>query len=463
MESYGVGLACKRREIPFGMVKGVSDYAGEDKKEGSPKADSYRLAALASAAAFAFQVLTDKKFRSQLPRLADRRGWGQSACVWSQDQAPGICAHRDFHTRMVARLSDSETFSRYRPCVDAPKFLGLNKNEILGSRLVEGVKSVDYSTYLTNALNRHGARLILLYPYSVKDLLSFFWSIGDENLRKKVFKMEALLSDTSTNATDRIGELTRNAIGLGIEAHYSHRHFIETNKICWEMIKNGKGISAIANKICRIMCLYHKDLFGISTNPAFLMYIAMCGVYVPTLLATSKVLEDFDPDEATYVLLDESPPRQRKGERHRPARDESQALTMCLKYSARSKLLTVLGWCESRPMECGAGNILSLAHDVQVWLDAFRKNGQNLPSSNRYQLFPVGQLLQIHDQELKKSNKTLWTYRDQENEKARSLVQEYFNNITALEPSLTELDSGDGGRRALGYDSDLTGGSSANA
>jgi len=438
MESFGVGMACKRRNIPFGIVKGVSDYAGKDKKKGSRNADSYRLAALASATAFVFDVLTDRSFRKQLPLPGQRCAWSRSACVWSPSNAPQICRNEGFLTGAQDELSEQRILLRDRPCVETEPVLGLpSENKvILGSRLVEQVTTFDYSDYIKHALDEANANLILLFPYSVRELLSFCDSSGSAKLRQLVkdFPGESRieLHEARNNRRDK-------AFGLGMEAFIEHTHFKRTNEVCVEMLLQGKKFAEIAQRICRIMCIPEKNLEGISEDPAFLMHITMCGLFVPTLLAKQSIIEEFRADEATYVLPKKETFEQAPGGRADDAAcNQDQAVTMCLKYSDRSKLLTVLGWCGARPTGGRNSKILELADSVKEWLDGLRRGGRaQLTNDTRYRLFPVTRLLTRYGYQL---DSLFQRFASNLPESHYSKALSYFNDVMEMEPNLEEID-----------------------
>ena len=385
MESYGVGLCCKRRQTPFGMIKGISDLAGVDKKEGATTKDAYRLAAIASASAVAFHILCDATFVGSLPDRARCHGWSRSACVWCEASKPNRCC------RQYEATAEHNLFFQQRPCTDIGDIR--DATELAGARLFDGIESTTYSTYVEEEVAKGSfSQLLLMFPYSVEELFSFLH--GYQELRPLIRSMRELVRKWDDGQTTVSADLIAAAIELGKKANGMHGHFRQVGQFCTNMIM-GRNVrdpgrpapevtfADVAKKICRVMCLYDNDRDGIMANPAFLLHIFMCGLSVPTLLASQQLVKDYGADEATLISVNSE-----------AALPPGTTVTKCLKFSDRGKLLAVTGSCSSKPHVCGHNAVHRFAEVVRKALGRITEPAdvaQHL--SGKFSIFPAWELL----------------------------------------------------------------------
>jgi hypothetical protein len=250
--------------------------------------------------------------------------------------------------------TEENILSRYRPCINTST-LEIPNPELV-TRVFQQAKSTDYSDCLARIVGKPRARLVLLFPYSVQDLLSFFYNIMEVSERAPVERLQSDLFEFLRDPTDAGKQrlLVDDAINLGKYGYENHKHFRGSNEYCAEQIRAGKQFGEIAKTICRVMFIPSKDLPQLFTNPGFMMHILMCGLCVPTLIASSPVLGKYNADEATYIEF--------AGGKLTPK------TTLCLKYSDRSRLLAVFGSCDARPDGCNDSTIYELFEDIGGWL-----------------------------------------------------------------------------------------------
>lgn len=378
MESYGVGLCCRRRNTGFGMIKGISDLAGGDKKAGSEEGNRFRLAAIASASALAFEVICDDGFlRSMAPR-EDRYGWSHGACIGSNPETARRCL-------VPFKVMDEKgRFLQARPC-NSPREVR-HGQEVVGSRLIEGVTSAMYSECVQRIVKADFERLVLVFPYSIEDLLAFFYGMPNE-FRRTVIKMRTVIHKKrggKNNNHRRAAILKAQAIQLGKLAYNAHPHFGATNVACAKWIREGQTFGQIAKKVCRVMCIQDKDLSDLRSNPAFLLHVFMCGLCVPTFLARQTTIDRYGADEATFVsvLADE-------------LTEPSKVVTKCLKYSDRGRTLSVIGSCEQLPDGCRRSSAHDFAEEVTRHVQGL---SGRLPArgGGTFEIFPALGLLDHH-------------------------------------------------------------------
>jgi len=279
---------------------------------------------------------------------------------------------------------------------------------------------------------QHLDRLILLFPYSVHDLLSFFRNteeMNEDDLRT-IMTLGKFVPNKNTKR-DKLSHIRSLAISLGEKAYWAHPHFDATNRCCAKWIASGKHFSEVAERFCRVICIRDEDRRLLARDPRFLMHVFMNGLCIPTLIANSAPLGDFGADEATYFSRDSADGISSVG-----AELNARSVTFCLKYSDRSKLLALLGRCDSVPRPCAESKAFRMFEDIKEWLKANWELTFPPNPSGRYQVFPALRLLAqlgfgLQDALLKYP--TLFPDYGKLNSKERGEVDRYFERLSAIE------------------------------
>jgi len=388
MESFGVALFCKARKIGYGIIKGICDLAGYGKN------DEFRLCAQSSAAAFALAIITDKGFYETLLDAPNERfGSGRNACIWPCDGSS--------YSRCVGNWPESEDrfLVCYRPCNESPLLKLPTGSELVGARLFQHTKSIEYSACVENLIKDglksqkrdHTYRMVLLFPYSVQDLLIFFYNTktftADD--RGKILELQRFLPDGNNTAEEQV---STHAIYLGEKAYQHHAHFDASNRICAEWIASGMGFEEIAQQICRVICIREEDKQYLIQDPRFLMHVFMCGLCVPTLIASKGAIEDYGTDEATYWNC-----RATSDSTSIDPVSSAGGNTLCLKYSDRSKLLALLGRCDAKPHSSPGSAAFDMFTDIEKWISRNLATAEPAGNASRYEVFPALQLLRHHN------------------------------------------------------------------
>jgi len=376
MESYGVALCCSERQIPFSVVKGISDLADDT------KTDSYRLAALSGATSFSLAMVLSKPHLYEILTW-DRHGWSESACVWPTEGGRRACAYS-------CRTGEGARFSRWRNCTHG---LFTSGRELDAVRVLESVESTEYSRYIERVLEENSAVVRLVFPYDVKELLAFLRSTtlrdGAERLEKLLRRMGGVR--TSARKGGKKGEawkaLKKQVIDIGFESYQQHSHFRVSNELCASKIGKTDGLQLheLAKQVCRVVSVPYENVHSIIDDPAFLLHIRMCGVCVPTILA--KRDRDAGYDEATFVVRESAA----------ELRDSQEQTSACMKYLQESGLLMVFGTCSSQPQATGKHKLFKALNDVEKWLNVVAKKPKEICKDNGLAPFPVALLLERHE------------------------------------------------------------------
>lgn len=392
MESFGVGLFCDKRskkseiDLHYGMIKGICDLAGEDKD------DRYRFCALASATSFLLDVITEESFYKQfIESKAERLDSGKSACLWPKDT---LSLQRCVTTW---DLSEANTLSAHRPCTDSG-LAGLNRDsELQGARLFHDTESSDYSQCVTSFLNtRIGYdssqmrnRLLLLFPYSIHDLLNFFRNMnpGEAGTPPRIHALGSYMPRGDSTREER-KKIKGDAIYLGDWAHKKHTHFREANAMCARWIAAGKTFNDISEKICRVICIPNEDRVRAIHDPRYLLYPFMCGPCVPTLIASESVIRDYGADEATYFNF-----KPKRGRTRGITSVQDMGVTLCLKYADRSKLLAIIGRCDQVPEQCSNLKAFKLFETFEKWIGEQGRAHHGGAKYQHFMKFPMFRLL----------------------------------------------------------------------
>lgn len=364
MEAFGFAKACQLRNIPFGVIKGVSDYAGADKQ--SDQADKYRFAAITSASAFVLTLLEEDIFVNEVVTKFHRL-WDRTACIWTDGkiQKCGLLTSNN-HT-------EKTFFNPKRECTE-PQYAPqkIIKKQVLGSNLFEDIDTQDYSTWIANAMDDTNANILLMYPYTTRELLAFLASSQNIDWQNEIKNIEKMSHETLTDSNNL--ELINAVKKLGGKGKSAYTHLSISDNLCAKMIESNNNFAEIAKRICRIV-FYRND--HDKNTPLKLLHPAICGITVPTILASPKVAQDFFADEVTFIRIS----------------GKNGTITRCLKYSEKSKLLILLGRCDNLPnQDTNCGKIHDLSNDVFEYLIDFNQN-----DGHRYKVFPTIKLLKEFD------------------------------------------------------------------
>lgn len=384
MESYGVGLCCDTLKIPYAVVKGISDFGGNEATQASKEKDTYRLAAITSATSFALSVVLDPMFVSYMMKILDHKGWERSACVWSKQtplQAQGC------HT--TSTPSELDILCRRRPCSES--FLFNVKRELLGSRVIEEVSADDYSEQLRDLLKEHTTGMDFVFPYDISDLLIFLQATP--SLRNDLDKnrIDELLHGAWQQRPNQKADLKSSSdpyisefIEIGKAAYKHLPHLRETNERCEALIRGGCSYFDVAEHFCRVMYFPFSAWDTVKSEAAYLTHIFMCGPCVPTLLLTTS--SRLPHDDATYV--------------RRPLKCNISTfiptgpVTVCMKYSESSRLMVLASTCDlDTPHAQGDVRIFDFSREVRSLVDRCRQHPSNKAAWNDFSPFPLRTLL----------------------------------------------------------------------
>lgn len=375
MEAFGFATACEMRGVPFGVVKGVSDLAGIDKTS-KHEADAYRLAAIASSSAFVYSLLKQLDFLLTVRNNLNHSSWHQKSCIWTEGKyGCGL---------LSGRQNENAIFSHERPCItteNAPQ--RIKTQEVLKNRLFENVHARVYSEWLATAMKDPKSKVILLYPYTIRELITFIDNKKDSRLVNNISDYNRLYDQKVRNLEEN-KQLASLAMEIGAHGKIQYQHLSDGDRICADMILHKKDFLTIANRICRVVFIQDRDLKEMQNNPAWLLHLAICGICVPTFIATSRVVGDFFADEATFIKSPEG---------------KVNSIIHCLMYAEKSRLLTLLGRCEPLGENAKSADIFDLARDVFKHLSICKTDNRVLEglTPSRYNVFPCTRLLENHN------------------------------------------------------------------
>lgn len=410
MESYGVALACLQKGIPLGVVKGISDLAGGDKAAQSKDKDKYRLAAIASASAFVATLIKDRQFIATVQAMPGPVGWSRRSCIWSTTGLDECL--------LIQEQPEKEVRYRRRPCTNLTSSPLANR-EVPRGTLYEDVAARDYSAYIESILKVGDAQIVLVYPYTTRDLLAFCANSGQQILREDIPVLEDLARRKRRSKEDT-KHLARLALRLGKTARRAFPHFEAGDRACLRRIAAGISFAELAGRVCRVVFMRRDDQRVEFKNPAMLMHLGLCGFLVPTFLVDEDLAGDFYADEATYVRIAQT------GE---SPEETSTTMTTCLKYADRSKLLMVLGRCDDLPDALERGRIFGLVKSIQDEIDR-RRTGSLVPeeAGSRFRVFPAIGLTE----KFKRTWKTLMPEVSIEEDEKKNLSK-YIRRLRKLE------------------------------
>lgn len=370
MESYGIGLYCSKLRIPFLVIKGISDYGGDDKRgENTQEKDRYRLAALCSASAFAMKLLDEASFL-HIANGDPPPGWSQTVCLWGRHKRAS--GKQPQQCSLVA-VPVKEFAVRERQCMRTDVFP--ESQEVLSSRVFEDIDATQYSRHLQDVMALQRARTMLVFPYSPDDFISFLMHGKHEDLKKQAEELRGMIDTRNPIATPNdIGE---RAMQIGLVVRKAYPHFWSGDEICARQIAKGLSFRDIAQSVCRIVVISDKDRSDVWHNQALMLQIAALGVCVPTFLARPGFGTDYFADEATYV--------------QQPVNDDVWS-TQCLKYADKAHLLIVLGRCGPARDHGTVSKSFRFVSDWRRLIDEPDK-GSVTPWRPHYSVFPCLRLL----------------------------------------------------------------------
>ncbi|MDR3548190.1 MAG: hypothetical protein P4M11_08010 [Candidatus Pacebacteria bacterium] len=390
MESYGVGLFCKSNQINYGIIKGICDLGGEKKD------DYYRLCALSSASAFAFKLVTDERFYSQFVISKHGRTFsGRTACIWPN--AP------DLHKKCVSFYDPSSKnfIASRRPCTDTNLVNFKDNTELPGARLFQQTESIEYSQCVANFISdrigfedgKKNNRLLFLFPYSVHDLLNFFRNTAalNPNELENVITLEQYAPQRQNQNQTSQNDIINYSKYLGKWAYTYHAHFNAANKMCASWIASGKKFSQIAQKMCRVICIREEDRASLAHDPRFLLHLFMCGLCIPTIIASKSTVLTYGADEATYFNF-----KPRNGDCGKRVATTDASNTLCLKYSDRSKLLALLGRCGNLPRPYFNIKAFELFEIIESQLEQYGEQYAPCDPTGPFEVFPLLKILNLH-------------------------------------------------------------------
>lgn len=234
--------------------------------------------------------------------------------------------------------------------------------------------------------DQHANKLLLLFPYNIRDLIDFL-----RNTTKGIAEQElATLGERGdeSNVSGFKPECVEAAITVGKTFHHKLGHFKTANDQCAMWIAQGETIDKIARKICRVIFIRQEDKSRLANDPRYLAHVFLCGLCVPTFMAT-----DLGIDEATYFNI-------ATADKAGSIVNGYNSKTLCLKYSDRSQLLALLGRCEddSLPSPLAGGQVFETFAHVSQWMDDHLQYEPSEPfkAYERYEVFPLLHLLNTH-------------------------------------------------------------------
>ena len=321
MEAYGVAGICKSLQIPFLVVKGISDHGESENKlahDSPQKKDSNRLSAICSATSFALQVIKDQAFLQYIKSYPLNEGYKENRCLH-----PGV-------PRCEYKVSYTEDGRPVQPCAD----WGFRYHDIWGreapvTRVFEGVSPTIYSRilaeYFTSLLSYTDTdeKVTLFFHYSPADLLHYFRDLHVETLGGEANDLESELDkkwptwrETNFNwgalGLEEKRRIAKKLVVIGRRASIDLRHFGLMDIKCNELINKGVGFEDLKKRVCRVIVCNYNDPKQVIENPLYILYPALLGICVPSLiikeerLRNSSVVDDVCFIQAPFLSVPEN-------------------------------------------------------------------------------------------------------------------------------------------------------------
>lgn len=289
MESYGIGRVCHEFDIPFFLIKGISDYADAPPpwyrldqrlfKSRRGKNDQSRWRAIAAASAVALELLKSG-FRSKVvePSKPARPG---------ADNLVG-CLHPD--GRVLCRYQDSEIRKAdIRKCVHPGPMLKDCTAAWL-CRTFEDITATGFSDQLEESIRKlvgeENAVITTFFPYSARDLLLLFRRMGGNA------NDLAIVEDDSKSVADRVAALAHLILAIRPKL----THFLAFDAVCKERAIRAEQFGRGQPQIARIVILDESGphtVEEILADPCSAAFPLLLGQHVPTyFVLAGRLIKD---------------------------------------------------------------------------------------------------------------------------------------------------------------------------
>ncbi|MEW8509058.1 MAG: hypothetical protein AB2598_20425 [Candidatus Thiodiazotropha sp.] len=371
MESYGMSIACEEFNIPYLTIKGVSDYAGQE------KSDHYRWVSIAAASATCIELI-DKGFAQSEFSIKPYRPNTNAACLIPMVEPP--CPQ----TIELAQAGDW----RRRPCLDIA-IKNIPSDGIVGdlSRVHEDVLPRTYSHDISEYLKSIDGteKITFIFPYDPYDLLEFFQKeiSGKETLAlvtKAKQLMKVIAAPTGGFTDEMVLEFvsTIKQLGTRIRRHYQHFGTADT------IAKNDSKTNILDARVKRIIVFEDGseiDEDSISSNLTNIIYPLVLGRNIPTYCTTTDILGGYNcpfPD-AVYI--------------EKVASEDISPHTV-LRYNENSRALIISGVpCQTVPSDLGEISKNLGVHKLYKYWRSWASYADNGELGQDFAIFPTKAIL----------------------------------------------------------------------
>jgi nucleoside phosphorylase len=380
MESFGLGNVCHKFNVPFYLIKGVSDYADAPAPwfnrlvygDHRGKDDKSRWRAIAGASALFISLLKDG-LRSHILNQSrpERPGAGKLVnCLHPNGEIP--CPH----------CEDSDRNIDLRKCIRP----GLNLRDATAAwlcRTFEDMKPGNYSTKLesavTDLVKKEKAKVTTFFPYTARDLLEL-------SRRQNTIEHNELLGDIlndESEMADRLLKLKR----LAESFRKTCGHFHTFDDVCkTEGITEtsfGKGQPAVARIVLLEGWMPSND-DSIVKNPLNAIYPLLLGTNVPTYYASAEnLIRDGSACTPDVTFIDRQ---------SLPVAIGKYEEVVALRFFEDSNTLLVSGLpCSDVADKVGSRVPQSLRQLYSLWTGWC---GGSLPTQHFFAPFPLGKIIQ---------------------------------------------------------------------
>lgn len=276
MEAYGALLTAESFNVPFGMIKGVSDLAGED------KSNTHRLCAISSASALLWSLITDRAF------LGDIAGWGRPVtqdergcplsldpairCVLAEEQ---ISDDKSPTARSCNRLFDG-VYTDWKSTF-------IKSKEVRSGRLFQEVNWTDYSKAIESIIAEPNSAVTFVFPYDLRDLIRFCL---DKTVKRREANVIDLYRRDGTLPDSGEEGVLEAILNVGKDIRESFGHFKVCDDMCNRILHEHEGDIASLNIASRVSRLIRMPLAGDLSGEQQLLpviYPAVLGLYTPAI------------------------------------------------------------------------------------------------------------------------------------------------------------------------------------
>lgn len=369
MEGYGVAMACKLDDVGFGLVKGYSDLADEKKD------DKCRLAAIASASAFTWELIQKQSFVTSLQNRSRRTVHGVVPCFWTRPPDLQPCSPR----RELTSLSPDQNICNLRNCTGTGMDDAFREKQVFAVRVFEAIEARDYSRFIAHYSTDRSSMTALVFPYTPHGILEFL--AREQGFGESVADLRSAIEARSSKARKPADiEFVRRMCDVIDTARQAFGHFQECDKHCLTVAGNvvndmtrrketasQRHFFQRAKVLCRILVLEgccHSKFWTGERALLNLLYPALLGLHVPTFLVepwgqARGTKRSFVTDDITYI---------------REWHDVKDGVTsgqrdLCARYLGGSESLILLGKC-SEGRDQVRSNVLA---DLQPIMDEIAK------------------------------------------------------------------------------------------